>query len=78
MATTVMDSFDFVNVKEELVLGLNTKSHTLGSVGAEDIEVQYWTILEVNGEYVKESNGEEVKGLLRRQDFLLKRPKNKS
>jgi hypothetical protein len=61
-----------VNAKEELVLGLNTKSHTLGHVKAEDIEAQYWTILEVNGEYVKESNEEEVKGLLQAMIFFLK------
>jgi hypothetical protein len=60
----VMDSIDLVNAKEVLVLGLNTRSHTSGPFRAEDIKAQYRTILEVNGEYIKESNGEEVKGLL--------------
>jgi hypothetical protein len=44
-------------------LGLIPRVILLGPVGIEDIEAQYWTILEVNGEYVKESNGEEVKGV---------------
>jgi hypothetical protein len=64
---TVEKAFDLVNSKKKRVFGLNTESSYMGFVGAEGIEAQYCTILEME---------RSLNGLEKRLEFLLKQSKN--
>jgi hypothetical protein len=51
---TIEEVFDMSKTEEELVARLNTGSHILCPVGAEEVETQYYINLVVTGQNRKE------------------------